>query len=197
MMPCVSPSLDDVSWPVRTERLALRRSTPADADATWAYRSDPAVADWLTRLPASREEYDEWYASPEMQDTRVVVERDGVLVGELHVEVKDGWAQAEVAEEAAGTEAELGWVLAPAHQGGGYAGEAVAAALRICFEDLGLRRVIAGCFTANEPSWRLMERLGMRRESHTLCDGLHREHGWLDGYQYALLAEEWRALNPS
>ena len=190
----MSPSLDDVSWPVRTERLVLRRSTPADADATWAYRSDPVVADWLTRLPASRAVYDEWYASPEMQATRVVVERDGVLIGELHLEVKDGWSQVEVSDRASGTEADLGWVLAPEHHGHGYGTEAVAALLAICFEQLGLRRVTAGCFTANEPSWRLMERLGMRREAHTLRDGLHRTQGWLDGYQYGLLAEEWAGL---
>ena len=160
-------------------------------DATWAYRSDPVVADWLTRLPTSREEYADWYASPEMQETRVVVERDGVLMGELHVEIKDGWAQAEVADRAADTEADIGWVLAPEHHGQGYGTEAVAALLEICFEQLGVRRVTAGCFTDNQPSWRLMERLGMRRESHTLRDGLHRTRGWLDGYQYALLAEEW------
>ena len=55
----------------------------------------------------------------------------------------------------------------------------------------------AGCFAANEQSWRLMERLGMRRESHSLRDGLHRTRGWLDGYEYALLAEEWRQLSAS
>jgi len=189
----VTPSIDDVSWPVRTERLTLRKSSPEDVDATWAYRSDPEVADWLTRLPANRAEYDEWYVSPEMVATRVVVECDGVLVGELHLEVKDGWAQVEVADKAAGTEAEIGWVLAPEHQGRGYGTEAVTALLSICFEQLGVRRVIAGCFTANEPSWRLAERVGMRRESHTLRDGLHRTRGWLDGYQYGLLAEEWAA----
>jgi RimJ/RimL family protein N-acetyltransferase len=187
----VSPSLDDVAWPVRTERLSLRRACPADAEATWAYRSDPEVAEWMTRLPSSRVEYDEWYASPERLGTRVVVERDGVLVGELHLEVTDGWSQAEVSDRAAGTEAEIGFVLAPEHHGRGYGTEAVAAVLGICFGALGLRRVTAGCFSANEPSWRLLERVGMRRESHTRRDGLHRTRGWLDGYQYALLAEEW------
>ena len=47
-------------WPVRTERLSLRRATPADADATWAYRRDPQVADWTNSLPDSRAVYDEW-----------------------------------------------------------------------------------------------------------------------------------------
>ena len=82
-------------------------------------------------------------------------------------------------------------MLAPEHHGQGYGTEAVSALLEICFGQLGLRRVIAGCFTDNEPSWRLMERLGMRRESHTVRDGLHRTRGWLDGFQYGLLAEEW------
>ena len=57
---------------------------------------------------------------------------------------------------------------------------------------LGLRRVTAGCFAGNEPSWRLMERVGMRREAHAVRDSLHRSRGWLDGLTYALLAEEWR-----
>ena len=35
----------------------------------------------------------------------------------------------------------------------------------VCFVDLGLRRVTANCFADNEASWRLMERLGMRRET--------------------------------
>jgi RimJ/RimL family protein N-acetyltransferase len=191
MMPCVRPSLDDVAWPVRTDRLVLRRSRPEDADATWHYRSDPEIADWLVRLPTSRAWYDEWSVSPEMFETQIVVERDGVVVGELHVDVKDGWAQAEVTERAAGSEADIGWVLAPEHHGQGYGTEAVAALLGICFEQLGVRRVTAGCFTDNVPSWRLMERLGMRRESHTVRDGLHRTRGWLDGFEYALLAEEW------
>ena len=49
------------------------------------------------------------------------------------------------------------------------------------------------CFAANEPSWRLMERVGMRREAHNVKDSLHRDHGWQDGYVYALLADEWRS----
>jgi len=189
----VSPSLDDVDWPVRTERLLLRRLGPADADAAWAYRRDPEVAAWLTRLPARREVFDEWFTSREVQDSTLVVEHDGVVVGDLYLKVKDAWSQQERALEALGTEAELGWVLSPEHQGRGYAGEALAALFGICFERLGLRRVTAACFSANEPSWRLMERLGMRREEHALRESLHRSGRWLDGMAYGLLADEWRA----
>ncbi len=193
----MTPTFHDVSWPIRTERLTLRPSTPADADATWAYRSDPAVAEWTTRLPTDRVTYEEWYSSPEWLETRVIIELDGELIGELHVEVGDAWTQEEVAEQGAGTEVELGWVLAPEHHGHGYAAEAVSAALGLCFEQLRVRRVTAECFADNEASWRLMERVGMRRESHTIKDSLHRDRGWLDSYLYAILAEEWRALRPS
>jgi RimJ/RimL family protein N-acetyltransferase len=37
-----------------------------------------------------------------------------------------------------------------------------------------------------------MERVGMRREQHTVRDALHRSGEWMDGYGYALLADEWR-----
>jgi RimJ/RimL family protein N-acetyltransferase len=38
-----------------------------------------------------------------------------------------------------------------------------------------------------------MERLGMRRELHSVKESLHRTKGWLDGLSYALLAEEWNS----
>ena len=42
----------------------------------------------------------------------------------------------------------------------------------------------------NEPSWKLMERLGMRREAHFRES--HLVNGeWRDEYIYAVLANEW------
>lgn len=61
----------------------------------------------------------------------------------------------------------------------------------VCFGPLGLRRVQAGCFADNGPSWRLMERLGMRREEFSRKTALHRSGEWLDGMSYGILAEEW------
>ena len=107
------------------------------------------------------------------------------------VDVRDAWAQAEVSSQAERTEANLGWVLHPDHTGHGYASEAVRELLRICFQDVGVRRVTAGCFFDNQASWRLMERVGMRREAHNVRDSLHRSGQWLDGLTYALLADEW------
>ena len=64
--------------------------------------------------------------------------------------------------------------------------------LRVCFEDLGVRRVAATCFADNDVSWRLMERVGLRRETQAVRELLHRSGQWLDTFTYALLAEEGR-----
>jgi RimJ/RimL family protein N-acetyltransferase len=139
------------------------------------------------------EEYRTQFEAPEAMAKTIVIELDGEVVGDLMLAVDDAWAQAEVAEQAKGVQAELGWSLHPDHAGHGYATEAVRELIRLCFEDLGLRRVVANCFADNEASWRLMERVGMRREQHTVRDSLHRSGEWLDGMSYALLADEWRA----
>lgn len=104
---------------------------------------------------------------------------------------EDAWAQLDVADQARGTQAELGWVLDPVHTGHGYATEAVRELLRYCFQDLGVRRVTANCFLDNDTSWRLMERVGMRRELHAVGESLHRSGRWLDTLGYAILDEEW------
>jgi RimJ/RimL family protein N-acetyltransferase len=192
----VTSLLDDVAWPVHTARLALRPVSVDDVEPTWAYRRLESVGHWLTRAPQTLPEYRTQFEEPETLAKSLVIELDGEVVGDLMVAVADAWAQAEVADRARGVQAELGWVIDPGRAGHGYATEAVRELLRICFEDLGLLRVTAACFSANEASWRLMERVGMRRELHSVRDSLHRSGEWLDGYAYALLADEWRSLTP-
>lgn len=183
--------LEKADWPLHTERLTIRRMVAADIEPTWAFRGLPEVAEWVTTAFADLESYRRIFERPDILEPALVIEHDGVIIGDLMLRITDPWSQTEVREQANGSQAELGWTIAPAHQGKGYATEAVRAVLDACFGPLGLRRVVAECFADNESSWRLMERLGMRRESHTRKDSLHRTRGWLDGLSYAILAEEW------
>jgi RimJ/RimL family protein N-acetyltransferase len=180
-----------VRWPVRTSRLTLRLGTPEDAEATWRYRRLPSVAEWLTELPTDLAAYEKRFAEPPRLAATVIVEHEGELIGDFMLRVEDAWAQAEVAKAARNAQAELGWVLDPRFTGQGYATEAVQELLRICFEELGVRRVVANCFLDNDTSWRLMERVGMRREAHAVGESLHRSGRWLDTVAYAMLVEEW------
>lgn len=179
--------LDRLDWPVRTERLLLRRAVPGDLDATWSFRRLPEVYEWLDSVPTTYGAYREIYRGEHL----LIVERRERVIGFVTLKIEDGWAQREVAEQAESVQANLGWVFDPAFGGQGYATEAVRAAIDLCFGPLKLRRVVAECFADNEPSWRLMERLGMRRETRTIRESLHHSRGWLDGLTYALLAEEW------
>jgi RimJ/RimL family protein N-acetyltransferase len=187
--PVGAPVLDRV---LVTERLVLRPATAEDADVTWAYRHLRTVDEWLTGGPSDLDGYRALFAAEDRLASTVVVELDrGSVIGDFMLRREDAWAQAEVASRARGAQAELGWVLDPQHQGRGFATEAVAEILRYCFEDLGVRRVMANCFLANAASWRLMERVGMRREVHAVRESLHRSGRWLDTVGYALLADEW------
>ena len=185
--------LADVAWPVTTPRLSLRRARADDADAVLSYRRRPSVSQWVGEPP---EDFRARFAAPERLDLLLVMEREGVVIGDLMIRIFDAWAPVRAASQARGVQAELGWCLRPEDTGRGYATEGVEAVLRRCFVDLGLRRVIAGCFAANTASSRLMERVGMRREAHTVEDALHSSGEWLDGVSYALLSDEWRRLHP-
>jgi len=190
------PSIADIAWPVRTDRLSIRLATVDDVDATWTFRRLESVCEWMTAWPQDREAYADRFSDPDRLGKTLVIEQDGRVIGDLMVAVEDAWSQAEVAEQAAGVQAEIGWCLDPSYSGQGLGTEAVAALFEVCFDGLGLRRVLANCFAGNVASWRLMERLGMRREMHTVRESLHRSGEWLDGMSYALLADEWRARRP-
>lgn len=190
------PQRSDV-WPHRTERLEIRPCTIDDLDAVWAFRQLPDVNRWLGLAPETRDDFVERYSDPKRLAITFVVELlpegsgERTLIGDLMVRIEDGWGQLEVIEDTKRVQAELGWVLDPAFTGQGYASEAVRGLIDVCFGSLGLRRVHAGCFADNEPSWRLMERIGMRREEFSRKTALHRSGEWMDGMNYGLLAEEW------
>jgi len=91
---------------------------------------------------------------------------------------------------------ELGYVFNRSYQKKGFAAEGAKAVIDYAFSELDARRVTAMCNPENEASWKLLERLGFRREGH-----LHQniyfktdqndEPIWLDTYEYAVLKSEW------
>jgi RimJ/RimL family protein N-acetyltransferase len=176
-----------------TRRLLLRRFTGPDAEPFAEYRSIPEVA-----------RYQSW-------DAPYPVERARGLVAWLldhHPDDPGEWFQLAISERAAperlvgdcGFRArvdepaivDVGFTLHPAFQGRGYATEAIGELLRYLFEDRGKHKVCADCDTRNDPSWRLMERLGFTREG--MLRGSYRDGGtWADEYLYGILAEDWQA----
>jgi RimJ/RimL family protein N-acetyltransferase len=181
-----------LTWPRRTERLVLRPATSDDLRAVFDIRTLVEVGRWMPERPTSYPEFVLRFGELDVLGRTLVIELDGAVIGDLYLKVTDAWAQADTADRA-GEEAEVGWCLSPAHQGRGYVSEAATELVRLCFDDLGVRRVSAAAFADNLASVRIMEKLGMRCENHGVRDSLHRDLGWIDGVVYALLAEEWRS----
>lgn len=171
-----------------TPRLMLRHFHPADLDPFLAYRSDPAVSrfqSWSTFTRAEARDFieDMQRAQPGVPGTwfqfAVTRRSDGQLLGDTALFTSVN-----------GRQGEIGYTVARAYQGHGYAREAVAAMIGYAFATAGLHRITATTDTANAPSIRLLERLGFRREGH-FVQSFYDDGSWRDEYQFALLAAEW------
>jgi RimJ/RimL family protein N-acetyltransferase len=188
-------TFERLSWPLRTARLSIRPCEPADLPAVYAVRSLPEVADWMPSHPSSYEDFVLRQGAGKAMERCLVMEVDRpdcTVIGDLYLHVEDGWTQSEVADQGKESQAEIGWCLSPDHQGRGYVTEATTELVRLCFEDLGVRRLVANAFADNAASLRVMERLGMVCEGRFRKESLHRTRGWVDGVTYALLKEDWK-----
>ncbi len=173
---------------LRTTRLILREFEEGDWAALHAIESRSEVARYQSFEPRTAEEsraYVMGACAGAAEDPRgtydlaVVLVAAGRLIGRCGLGITD---------PAVG-EGMLWYTLHPAFWGQGYATEAARELLDFGFRDLWLHRVWADCDPANVPSWRLLERLGMRREGHPRENA--RINGeWMDSLIYAVLARE-------
>ena len=180
-----------LDWPLRADRLVLRPGLPEDAAAVWPWFRRPEVQEWTTTLSTTPEDHQQWWDST--LDSCLVGLLDGEILASGKLERQDAWSQADMKDQAAGQQAEIGWVLAPSIHGRGFGTEFAAALLDLAFCGLGVRRVEASCFAENLASRRVMEKIGLRLEGTFREESLHRSGRWLDGMSYALLASEYRA----
>lgn len=178
-------------YPIRTARLELRPFADADLADLHAYCSLPEVARYLywepLSLAESRERLRQLKTMGELSGEgsslvlAAALPEAGAVIGQVSLVWRSRWHR----------QGELGFVFHPGFQGRGYASEAAWAMLELGFSRLELHRIYARCDARNRPSWRLMERLGMRREAHFV----HRERfkgEWAEAFVYALLEDEWR-----
>ena len=187
-------ALADLTYLIETARLRLRPFTPADVDAVHGYHSLEAVARFQYWEPRSRDEVVQEVArwadggwdrqAPDAIVFAVTLKRSGILIGDMVLLFRDQDAR----------QGEIGFTFNPSHGGKGYATEAARAVFTVGFGHFNLHRIFGRCDARNRASWRLMERLGMRREAH------FREHAlfkgeWDEEFYYAMLAREWADMD--
>ena len=175
---------------LETERLLLRKMRLDDAEAMFAYASDPEVTRYvLFETHRSVEDSEsflrlalEGYEREDFGGWGVVLKDSGAFVGTCELDA--GY----VPEHA---RAELGYVLSREHWGRGLMPEAVRAVIRFGFGRMGLNRVQARCIAENVASARVMEKAGMAYEG-TLRESEFIKGAYRDMKLYSILRREYR-----
>ncbi|MFD2840881.1 GNAT family N-acetyltransferase [Populibacterium corticicola] len=166
----------------------IRRFSPEDAVALHGYLSRPEAVQFE---PYGLHTLEDCYrvAAERANDERFLAVSlgDGTLVDNLYLapegpEYWNTW--------------QIGYVFHPDHWGQGYATESLSALLEELFSHQMAHRVVARCNPLNTRSWRLLERVGLRREAHHLAaasfaQDINGALVWHDTYVYALLDTEW------
>jgi predicted acetyltransferase len=183
---------------LETERLILRKYRETDFDAVHSYASVAENETYMAyQNPNTEEDTTAFIAAaiakadsdPCMDYQYAIALKDeGKLVGGCGITVS------------ARNEAEIGYMLHRDFWNQGYGTEAGRALLDFGFSDLGLHRITATCDAENVGSYRIMEKIGMRREGlfiegrppHKLSD---KEYS--DELFYAILKDEWEGRRSS
>ncbi|HEU4911725.1 MAG TPA: GNAT family protein [Actinomycetes bacterium] len=181
---------------MRVGPLLLREAHADDIEHLLCFRNDPDVNRFMISTSVDPAQFrEQWLAIPTSDsDFSCVAELDGAVVAIGFLEIVDGMGQPGMPLR---TEGVIGYIVEPRSAGKGVASALARGLLTAAFDRLGLRRVTAGCNADNPASARVLEKAGMRREQHGVEDSWHAELGWVDGYQYAILAREWQAAHGS
>src|SRR5512136_2130546 len=125
---------------LHTDRLLLREFVTADWPAVLAYQRDPRYLryyEWADRAPGDAQRFVQMFLDQQQEQPRrkfqlaVVLKTGGQLIGNCGIR-----------QTAAGAhEADIGYELAPAHWGHGYATEAARAIVQFGFAELKVHRI--------------------------------------------------------
>lgn len=175
---------------LETDRLILRTFTPQDFDAVHSYASVPENSIYMEWGPNTQEQTRAFIQMAILKAEEnpctnhqyaAVLKETGRLIGACDLNIS-------------GNTAEIGWILHLDFWKQGFGPEMGRAVLALGFDELHLRRITARCDAENYGSYRVMEKIGMRREGLQMEARLanklsNKKFG--DELSYAILKEEW------
>jgi ribosomal-protein-alanine N-acetyltransferase len=172
---------------IETKRLLIRRFSPEDYRDLFEYLSEPDVYAYEPGKPVSLDEAKAMSLERSRGTDFLAVElkQSRKMIGHLY------FKQAEPMQLLTW---ELGYIFNPKYHRNGYGSEAAAALTAYGFEKGNIHRIMARCDPRNAASWKLLEKVGFKREGSFRKYGfVHTdEHGspiWTDAYEYSLLRE--------
>jgi ribosomal-protein-alanine N-acetyltransferase len=172
---------------IETKRLVVRRFSPDDYRDLFEYLSEPVIYAFEPGKPVSIEEAKSLALERSKGSDFLAVELKDKkkMIGHLYFKQAEPlWLQTW----------ELGYIFNPKFQRRGYGSEAAAGLTAYGFEKNNIHRIMARCNPQNTASWKLLEKVGFKRE------GCFRKYGfvhtdengspiWMDAYEYSLLRD--------
>jgi [ribosomal protein S5]-alanine N-acetyltransferase len=176
---------------LKTARLTLREFEDADLAAVHDYAQDAETTKYLEWGPNTLKETTVFLneslgfqkEKPRVTfDMAIIADADNRLIGACSVTILDNRKKIGA----------LGYVLSSKFWKHGYATEAANALAKFAFDELGMQKIMATCDDLNVASARVMEKIGMTRESKVPKDkfikGMYR-----DTLVYAMDRAAWAA----
>ncbi|MDT2660414.1 GNAT family protein [Enterococcus hulanensis] len=172
---------------IRTKRLTIRRFVPEDWPDLLEYLSDPRVVKYEPYEPINQVQSIEIAQNHSESEVFWAVCLKNKVIGNIYLEevIQDSW--------------EVGFVFHYDFQHQGYAYEAISMMIDRIFAQ-GAHRVFAECHPDNQASWKLLEKLGFKREGHLRKNIFFNQAAdgtplWQDTYVYGLLREDYKGKN--
>jgi RimJ/RimL family protein N-acetyltransferase len=183
-----------LSRPISTRRLILRRFERRDLDDLARIFEDESVNRYLYSVARTREQTKELLAKrisiPEGPDDTAIdnVVHVAIELRETERLIGDFMLRWHDDEHHQG---EIGGSLNPENHGRGYAAEIYEALLELAFDEYDLHRVVGRCDGRNAASVRSLEKAGLHQEAHFVENEFVKDE-WTDEIVLAILQSEWR-----
>ncbi|MCU0569026.1 MAG: GNAT family N-acetyltransferase [Oculatellaceae cyanobacterium Prado106] len=175
--------------PQRTERLTLRRFIDQDLERFLAYRQDPQVARFQGWSMLSQDEAQSFIHEMQTATLGVPGEWCQIAIAHSQSNLLLGDTGMQIDKEQP-TVVEIGFTLSRDAQGQGYAHEAMQSLITALF-NLDIHKIIGITDQRNEPSVRLLSRLGM---SLVRSHPVKFKGEWCIEQTFELTKEAWRSL---
>lgn len=186
---------------LETDRLILKPQTMKEQKRLWEILMDSRVNDVYLTTPAKfREKLKDWekqepfyknkmeYANAgDVFEWSIFLKENGECIGKIDYHERSSEDSSVTDKSIRG----VGWYIDPDYQGHGYGTEAARVTLDYMFNYVDISEIQTGAAIFNEPSFRIMEKLGFKRlEEKELVYYTYRDEP-VEDYKYSITKEEY------
>jgi RimJ/RimL family protein N-acetyltransferase len=176
----------DVEVSIKTKRLKIRNFLKSDFYDLFEYLSDKETYKYEPGKSISIEEAKLLCNERSKDNKFLAIQLDKKIIGHIYLSQIEPYNLMTW---------EVGFIFNKKYHGKGYATESIKALIEYHFDNDNVHKIIAHCNPKNIKSWKLLERIKMKREGKLRKNIYFNkdENGnpiWIDTYEYGILKED-------